>query len=108
MPKVLTERQVSSYENDGFLSPFTLCAPAEAAVLAIPWSATSRAAAPLVFCSLWSRCLTLGVPRQFAVVALVPRGVTARACRGCGAMHDLHQTRPPLRHPELEVGLEAG
>jgi chlorinating enzyme len=33
MPKVLTEQQVSSYENDGFLAPFTLCSPGEAAAL---------------------------------------------------------------------------
>lgn len=33
MPKVLTDEQVASYEDNGFLSPFTLCSAEEAAAL---------------------------------------------------------------------------
>ena len=33
MPKVLREQQIASYADNGFLSPFTVCSPKEAAAL---------------------------------------------------------------------------
>ena len=33
MPKVLTDDQVARYADDGFLFPFDVCTPAEAAAM---------------------------------------------------------------------------
>ena len=33
MPKVLTEEQIARYHNEGFLSPYTVCTPEEAAAM---------------------------------------------------------------------------
>jgi non-heme Fe2+,alpha-ketoglutarate-dependent halogenase len=33
MPKVLTDKQIAAYAENGFLSPFTLCSPAEAGTM---------------------------------------------------------------------------
>ena len=33
MPKVLTQTEIARYADDGFLFPFDVCSPAEAAAL---------------------------------------------------------------------------